>query len=118
MVCICYDPSLPIDMFNKSLLLQGYTYLGKLHYPDTEDYDDLFLSADEKTGVLVYPNSYGGWVMDYAPFDPDDLDYVIPASQAPASSKSRSNASGKRLSSRPSATTHSGFMRPAKPMNR
>ena len=91
-MCICHDNNVPIDIFTKSLQLQGYTYLGKLHYPDTEDYDDMFQSADGQTGVLVYANNYGGWIIEYYPFDPEDLNYLVPTNLAPASSKVRSIA--------------------------
>ena len=112
--CICHDDNLPVDILHKSLLLQGYTYLGKLHYPDTEDYDDLFLSADGKTEVSVYHNGYGGWVMDYYDLYPEDLDHIIPANLAPASSKVRSIAPNLRRSSTLNRTGHHGFMKPSK----
>lgn len=114
-MCICHDATLPIDVFTKSLQLQGYTYLGKLHYPDTEDYDDLFLSADGKTEAMVYLNFNGGCIIEYFPFDPEDLDYIIPASLAPASSKIRSIAPMRHSSSR-SATMRNNFMKSNKPM--
>ena len=87
--CIYYRDDLSVDVFNKSLQLQGYTYLGKLHYPNTEDYYDLFLSADEKTGVVGYGDTKS-WILVYYPFDPEDLNYIVPASLAPATSKIRS----------------------------
>ena len=91
-MCMCHDSTLPIDIFTKSLVLQGYTYLGKLHYPDTEDYDDLFLSADGKTEVMVYANPYGGWVIDYFPYDPEDFNHIVKC-------KTKSQTSLRRLRS-------------------
>ena len=113
-MCICHDASLPIDIFTKSLLLQGYTYLGKLPNPDTEDYNDLFLSADEKSEALVYPNDYGGWVIEYHALVPEDLNHIIPANLAPASNMSRSIVSGMRRSSTHSATMYNSNMKPIK----
>ena len=110
-MCICYDATLPIDIFTKSLQLQGYTYLGKFHYPDTEDYDDMFLSADGKTEALVYANAYGGWIISYNPLVSEDFNHIIPASLAPTSSKVRSIATGMRHSSPRSATMHNNFMK-------
>ena len=111
-MCIGHDASLPIDIFHKSLLLQGYTYLGKL--PDSEYYDDMFLSADGQTEVLVYANTYGGWIMEYFALVAEDLNHVIPASLAPASSKVRSIAPNLRRSSTLNRTGHHGFMKPSK----
>ena len=110
-MCICHDATLPIDIFTKSLQLQGYTYLGKLHYPDTEYYDDMFLSADGKTEALVYANAYGGWIISYNPLVSEDFNHIIPASLAPTSSKVRSIATGMRHSSPRSATMHNNFMK-------
>jgi hypothetical protein len=86
-----------------------------LHYPDTEDYDDLFLSADGKTEAMVYLNFNGGCIIDYFAFDPEDLDYIIPANLAPANSKIRSIAPMRHSSSR-SATMRNNFMKSNKPM--
>ena len=115
-MCICHDATLPVDIFTKSLQLQGYTYLGKLHYPDTEKYDDLFLSADGKTKVLVYANTYGGWIMEYQVLNPEDLNHIIPASLAPASSKAHRITPDLRRSSSRSATIRDGYMKPINPM--
>jgi hypothetical protein len=114
-MCICHDATLPIDIFTKSLQLQGYTYLGKLHYPNNDFYDDFFLSADGETEALVYANTYGGWIIDYLPFYSEDLDYIIPANLAPASSKIRSIAPMRHSSSR-SATMRNNFMKSNEPM--
>ena len=84
--CIYNRDDLSVDVFNKSLQLQGYTYLGKLHYPNTEDYYDMFLSADEQTEVVGFGDT-NSWVLLYYPFDPEDLNYIVPASLAPATSK-------------------------------
>ena len=113
-MCICHDDTLPFDFFKKSLQLQGYTYLGKLHYPDTEKYDDLFLSADEKTEVMVYANTYGGWIIEYYPLIPEDLNHIVPANLAPASSIVRSIAPDLRRSSPCSATIIDGYKRAIK----
>ena len=113
-MCICHNDSLPVDIFTKSLQLQGYTYLGKLPVKDSEKYDDMFVSADGKTEVLVYPNTYGGWVIEYFALKAEDLNKVIPASLAPASSKISSIASGMRRSSPRSATMHNSFKKPIK----
>ena len=110
--CVCHNDNLPVDILHKSLLLQGYTYLGKLHYPDTESYDDLFLSADGKTEVSVYHNDYGGWVMDYYDLYPEDLNHIIPADQAPANSKARKIAPDMRRNPTRSATMRNSFMKP------
>ena len=110
--CVCHNDNLPVDILHKSLLLQGYTYLGKLHYPDTDSYDDLFLSADGKTEVSVYHNDYGGWIMDYYDLYPEDLDHIIPASLAPASSRRRSIAPAVYRGAAPSATKSNSFMKP------
>lgn len=114
-LCICHDDTLPIDLFTKSVQLQGYTYLGKLHYPDTEYYYDMFLSADEKTELLVYANSSGGWMLLYFAVSPEDLDNIVPASLAPASSKVRSIVPDLRRSSPRSATMRDGFTKSIKP---
>ena len=111
-MCICHDPNVPLDVFTKSLLLQGYTYLGKLHYPDTEDYDDLFQSADGQTGVLVYANYNGGCIIEYCPFDPEDLDYIIPANLAPASRKVQGIAPKPRRSSLNNVKMRNDSMKP------
>ena len=110
-MCICHDATLPIDVFTKSLQLQGYTYLGKLHYPDTEDYDDLFLSADGKTEAMVYLNFNGGCIIEYFPFDPEDLNYIVPASLAPANSGMRSIALPAYGRATHSATMHNYLMK-------
>lgn len=110
-MCICHDANLPIDVFTKSLQLQGYTYLGKLHYPDTEDYDDLFLSADGKTEAMVYLNFNGGCIIEYFPFDPEDLNYIVPASLAPANSGMRSIALPAYGRATHSATMHNYLMK-------
>lgn len=111
-LCICYDETLSINDFNKSLQLQGYTYLGKLHYPNTEDYIDTFQSADEKTEAFCYADTGGGWVIQYAPFNPEDLNYIIPASLAPANSKVRSIVQDLRRGSPRNATMHNCFIKP------
>ena len=111
-----YDRNdLSADVFNKSLQLQGYTYLGKLHYPDTEDYYDVFLSADEKTEVASY-----GYLEDFAlqlqyfPFDPEDLNYIVPESLAPASSKVPRLVPDVRHSSFHSALKRDDFIKPGR----
>ena len=111
-MCICHDPNVPLDVFTKSLLLQGYTYLGKLHYPDTEDYDDFFQSADGQTGVLVYANYNGGCIIEYCPFDPEDLDYIIPANLAPANRKVQGIAPKPRRSSLNNVKMRNDSMKP------
>ena len=111
-MCICHDPNVPLDVFTKSLQLQGYTYLGKLHYPDTEDYDDLFLSADGQTEALVYANYNGGCIIDYIAYDPEDLDYIIPANLAPASRKVQGIAPKPRRSSLNNVKMRNDSMKP------
>ena len=106
---------MPIDLFTKSVQLQGYTYLGKLHYPDTEDYHDMFLSADEKTELLVYAISDGSWLLEYLAVIPGDLDHIVPASLAPASSKVRSIVPDLRRSSPRSTTMRDGYTKSIKP---
>ena len=113
--CAYYGGDLSADDFTTSLLLQGYTYLGKLHDPDTESYDDLFQSADEKTQVRSYLDPDGVWVMEYTPFNPEDLNNIIPTSLAPASSKVPSIVPNVRRSSLRSAAMRNNFM---KPLNR
>ena len=103
---------MPVDIFHKSLQLQGYTYIGKLHYPDTEDYDDLFLSADGKTEAKVYANLYSGWIIEYIAHNPEDLNHIIPADQAPASRKARRIAPDLRRSSTRSTTMRDGYIKP------
>ena len=115
-MCMFHNANLPIDIFTKSLQLQGYTYLGKLHYPDTEYYEDMFLSADGKTEALVYANTYGGWVIEYFALIAEDLNHIIPASLAPASSKVRSIVPDLRRGSPRNATMHNSFKKPNKPM--
>ena len=111
-MCICHDANSPIAVFTKSLQLQGYTTLGKLHYPDTEDYDDFFQSADGQTGVLVYANYNGGCIIEYCPFDPEDLDYIIPANLAPASRKVQGIAPKPRRSSLNNVKMRNDSMKP------
>ena len=111
-MCICHDATLPIDVFTKSLQLQGYTYLGKLHYPDTEDYDDLFLSADGQTEAWVYANYNGGCIIDYFAFDPEDLDYIIPANLAPANRMVQGIAPKPRRSSLNNVKKRNDSMKP------
>lgn len=64
-MCVCYDENVPIDIFTKSLQLQGYTYLGQVNDPDDGTTYEIFQSADGKTNAAVYANSYGGWIVDY-----------------------------------------------------
>ena len=113
-MCLCHNDSLPVDIFTKSLQLQGYTYLGKLPVKDSEKYDDMFVSADGKTEVLSYANTYGGWIIEYFALKDEDLNKVIPASLAPASSKISSIASGMRRSSPRSATMRNSNFKPIK----
>ena len=115
-LCMYHDANLPIDVFTKSLQLQGYTYLGKLHYPDTEAYYDIFLSADEKTEVLLYANIDGGWVIDYFALVPDHLNHIVPANLAPANSKVCRIVPDIRRSSTHSAAMRNSFMKPIKQM--
>ena len=113
--CIYWRDNLSVDVFNKSLLLQGYTYLGKLQNPNTGDYYDIFLSADEKTEVLSYGDTESRSLL-YYPFDPEDLNYVVPASLAPASSKVPSIVPNLRRSSLHSALMRDDYIKPSRQM--
>ena len=111
---ICHDENVPVDIFFKSLQLQGYTYLGKLYDVESESYDDMFLSADGQTEVKVSENDYGGWVIDYCALVSEDLNNVIPADLAPASRKQFRIAPNTRRSSTSSETKFNRIYSPVR----
>ena len=78
-MCICFDPTVPVNVANASLILQGYEYAGKIIYPDQpENIYDIFFSADGNIEVTTNTYEEGGWQIFYQPTDPEDLPLIIP----------------------------------------
>ena len=73
----CNDTTVPVEVFNQSLLKQGYIYKGKIAFPDMP-LRDLFFSADGKTEVQVFTLDDGRCEIFYQPTDSDDFQYIIP----------------------------------------
>lgn len=72
----CLSPGVPFEMAVQTLLHQGFIYQGKIAFPDEEPYD-FYISPDGKTEAFLVFNSEETWEIQYRPFDPDDLQYII-----------------------------------------
>ena len=70
------SPGVPFEMGVQTLLHQGFIYQGKIAFPDEEPYD-FFISPDGKTEAFLVFYFEETWEVQYRPFDPDDLQYVI-----------------------------------------
>lgn len=75
--CSCLDSKVTIEDANALLLKQGYVYKGKIKFPNRDDIQDLYFSADGNIEVQIVAED-NMWSYYYQPTDPDDFQYIIP----------------------------------------
>lgn len=63
--CYEYDESVQRSAVQKYLNDRGYVYLTKRKVGDNET--EIYMSADNKTRVYLYPHQEGGWYLYYEP---------------------------------------------------
>ena len=75
---LCYNTSITVDMMKSELEREGYTYRGKLVYPDSEEITySLFMPENNQVEVVLIDWGDGIWSVTYQYPDPDDLQYLV-----------------------------------------
>ncbi len=101
-----WDPTLPVEAANNSLLQQGYKYKGRIQYPGSSYIGDCFISSDGKTQAEVYVDEDNCWEIEYRATDPASFSYIsdkVPAGKQKFIRESREPAAPGVSASRHSA---------------
>jgi hypothetical protein len=101
-----WDPTLPVEAANNSLLQQGYKYKGRIQYPGSSYIGDCFSSSDGKTQAEVYVDEDNCWEIEYRATDPASFSYIsdkVPAGKQKFIRESREPAAPGVSASRHSA---------------
>lgn len=71
-----WDPTLPVEAANNSLLKQGYVYKGRILYPGDTYSGSCFISPDGKTQAEVYLYEDNCWEIVYHATNPGSFSYI------------------------------------------
>lgn len=75
---LCFNNNITVDMMKSELEREGYTYRGRLVYPDIEGITySLYMPEDEQLEVMLIDWGDGVWSVAYQYPDPNDLQFLV-----------------------------------------